>query len=82
MSVADQIAKIVRPNLKFASTDGPIDHSDSLGELGLDSLGSIEVLSQLEAHFEIYIPDESIDENTFDSIESLTGLIDPLIEKN
>ena len=70
-----RIEKIVRPHLKFLGADVPLRGDQSLGEAGLDSLASINLLVDLESEFGIAIPDELLDENTFSSLEQLEHLV-------
>ena len=78
-SLEDRIAQIVRPNLKFLTDDAELAPDASLGDLGLDSLASIDLLLDLEAQLNVEIPDESLDENTFSSITSLAATVKPLL---
>ena len=44
---------LVRPHLKFLSGESPLDIDQNLGEAGLDSMASIDLLVKLEEEFEI-----------------------------
>ncbi|MEM9016248.1 MAG: phosphopantetheine-binding protein [Verrucomicrobiota bacterium] len=68
--------EIVRPFLRFADPESAISPEDNLGELGLDSLASIELLVQLEEVFDVTIQDELITENSFGSLVELQKLIE------
>ena len=78
-NLQDQIAQIVRPKLKFLSEDAILQPDASLGDLGLDSLASIDLLLDLESQLHVEIPDELLDENTFASISHLSATLAPLL---
>lgn len=69
--------KILRPHLRFLPADEALDPLVGLGELGLDSMASINLLFDLEQAFEISVPDEAIDEETF----STTGHTERLLAR-
>lgn len=71
----EQIEKVLRPNLKFHASDAPLGADQNLGELGLDSLASINLLFDLETEFGVSIPDEALDENTFATLANLEAVI-------
>lgn len=74
-----RIEALLRPNLKFLPDGDPISADAKLGDLGLDSLASINVLYDLESEFGITIPDDLLDENSFTSIANLEKMLSPLI---
>jgi len=79
MSETDTLKRlqaIVRPHLRFLPPGAPLSADASLGEAGLDSMASIDLLLQLEDEFGIEIPDEALDENTFASLDRLRELVD------
>lgn len=49
-----------------------------LKDLGLDSLASIELLLDLEEHYEIAFPDELLTEETFSTASTLWAIINKL----
>ncbi len=79
ITLQSRIEKIIRPNLKFLTNDGPIERDQSLGDLGLDSLAAINLLFDIESEFAITIPDDALDENTFTSIAHLEAMLTPLV---
>jgi acyl carrier protein len=52
--------------------------NEDLKELGLDSMGSIELLLELEEAFNISFPDELLTEDTFSSASKLWESINEL----
>ena len=79
-SLIHRIGEIARPSLKFVNDDSPIPAHANLGEFGLDSLGSIDLLSNLESEFDFEIPDDLLDENTFSSLSHLETLVKTVLE--
>ena len=75
----ERIEQLLRPNLKFLTEGSSIPADASLGSLGLDSLASINLLFDLESEFDVTIPDDMLDENTFSSIAHLEALLLKLI---
>ena len=71
----ERVEKVLRPNLKFHAADAPLEPDQNLGELGLDSLASINLLFDLETEFGVTIPDEALDENTFATLANLEAVI-------
>jgi acyl carrier protein len=43
---------------------------------GLDSLGLVELVVRLEEYLEVEIPDTSLNDSVFDSLENLTALVE------
>lgn len=73
-----ELEGVVRPHLKFLKGDEPLGMEQDLGEAGLDSMASIDLLLDLEDHFGIQIPDESLTENTFLNLVEIQKLVDSL----
>jgi acyl carrier protein len=79
MQLADSLADIeavVRPHLKFLEADAPLGAEDNLGEAGLDSMASIDLLLDLEERFDITIQYDLLTENPFASLSEFAKLID------
>ncbi len=79
MKLADSLAEIeavVRPHLKFLEADAPLGAEDNLGEAGLDSMASIDLLLDLEERFDITIQDDLLTENSFASLSEIAKLIE------
>ena len=77
-SVIERLEDVVRPHLRFLKPGENLAPDQNLGEIGLDSLASINLLVEIEEEFGIMIPDEELDENTFNSLSSLETLIEKL----
>lgn len=57
MSIEDRVRKIIAEQLDV-SEDKVVPQASFMGDLGADSLDSVEVVMALEEKFEIEIPDE------------------------
>ncbi|MFI6991742.1 phosphopantetheine-binding protein [Nonomuraea wenchangensis] len=58
---------------------GAIDPAEDLQNAGLDSIASVELLLQIEAAYDIIIPDEALTQQTFTTPCTLWGVVAPLI---
>ncbi|MEM7602282.1 MAG: phosphopantetheine-binding protein [Verrucomicrobiota bacterium] len=67
-SLSERIRNVVLPHLRFLEPDVTLTSEDSLAELGLDSLASINLLFDLETEFDIQISDEVITDNSFTTL--------------
>lgn len=76
METLAALEALVRPHLKFLKAGDPLSPEDSLGELGLDSMASIDLLLALEEGFGIRIDDEQITENSFATLADLQRLVE------
>jgi acyl carrier protein len=56
-------AELVQIFSQFADKGARIDEgSDLVGDLGIDSLGVMELIQNIEDKFEVHIPDEALQE--------------------
>ena len=78
---SEKIRTVLRPHLRFLPKDQPIPANEDLGKLGLDSMGAINLLFDLEQTFEIKIPDELLTAETFETSATLEKTVRPLIQK-
>ena len=60
-----QFEELLRQVLPFLSADEPLDENTPLREYGLDSLGTVELLSALESAYRIRFSDEALTLETF-----------------
>jgi acyl carrier protein len=63
--------KIVRQRLSAIPADSPIPPDQSLFELGLDSVGAVTLLTELEDHFDIQFDDELLHLELFSGVTHL-----------
>lgn len=62
--------EVLLPHLPYAEGD-ELTASDDLAALGLDSMGVLSLLSDLETKFGLELPDEHLTEETFATVGSL-----------
>jgi acyl carrier protein len=68
--IPHEFQEILRSHLPYAET---VDFSpvDELASLGLDSMSVVQLLADLESGFDVDIPDDILDEETFATVGSL-----------
>ncbi|MFF2328571.1 MULTISPECIES: ATP-grasp domain-containing protein [unclassified Streptomyces] len=66
----EEYEEVLRRNLPYAK-DKSLTGDSSLQDLGLDSLGTVRLLADLEETFDCELPDEALEESTFASVDSL-----------
>ncbi len=71
----ENLEAVVRPHLKFLSATDPLGARQDLGEAGLDSMASIDLLLDLENSFGISISDDDLTENSFLNLEEILKLL-------
>lgn len=76
----DAIAAVVRPHLKFLPEGEILEPLRDLGELGLDSMASIDLLLDLERAFSITISDDELTENSFLNLEEIRKLLEQSVD--
>jgi acyl carrier protein len=70
-----ELEAVVRPHLKFLGAGEPLAPLQDLGEAGLDSMASIDLLLDLEKTFGVSIPDDDLTENSFATLEEIGRLV-------
>lgn len=70
-----RLLDILARHLRYA-TPGGLDLNRSLRDLGLDSMRAIELLFDVEATFDIVVPDELLNDETFATASSLWSAIE------
>ena len=68
---------LVRPYLKYVG-DKEVEPASSLRALGLDSMNAIELLFALEDQYGIVVPDDRLNDATFESPRSLWDVVEEL----
>jgi acyl carrier protein len=63
--------KIIRQRLPAIPLDDPVPPDQSLFELGLDSVGAVTLLTELEDHFNIQFDDHLLDLDLFSGVSYL-----------
>lgn len=72
-----EFAALLRPYLKYVA-EQEISGESRLRDLGLDSMRAIELLLALEDAYGVIIPDEQLNEATFETGSSLWAVIEDL----
>jgi len=72
--------KTLLAHLPFAD-DAELGPADDLAALGLDSMGVVQLLADLEETFGLELPDELITEETFATAGSLWDAVGDLIPR-
>lgn len=73
-----QFQEVLRPHLPYAvAEDLTID--DDLAALGLDSMGVVQLLADIENSYDVELPDEILNEETFATVGSLWGVLSTLV---
>jgi acyl carrier protein len=61
---------ILRRNLPYVGDKQLVENS-VLADLGLDSLGTVRLLAELEEVFALELPDAALDDSTFTTVQTL-----------
>lgn len=67
--------QILRRHLKYLEPGQALDPDRSLQDLGLDSMQAVELLFDIEDHFNRVLDDEDLNEQTFATARSLWDVI-------
>jgi acyl carrier protein len=76
----ESVEAVVRPHLKFLGVADSLGALQDLGEAGLDSMASIDLLLDLENHFGLSISDDDLTENSFLNLEEILKLLKASVE--
>jgi acyl carrier protein len=76
--IPHEFQEILRPHLPFADS-GELSGLDDLAGLGLDSMGVVRLMVDIENAYGVQVPDELLDERTFATVGSLWAAISPLV---
>jgi acyl carrier protein len=72
-----EIRQFVVDNFLFGQTDKPLDNEQSFLESGIiDSTGVLELITFLEAHYDISIADEELLPANLDSIARIASFVE------
>jgi acyl carrier protein len=74
----ERFERVVRANLQFLPAEQPLEESASLQDLGVDSMGTIQLLLELEEAFGVTFPDETLTAETFATPGSLWKVLHEL----
>ena len=73
----DAFADVVRPFLKFHG-GAPLTADSRLYDLGLDSMQAVELLFAIEDDYGVELPDDKLNDTTFETLGSLWTVVDSL----
>jgi acyl carrier protein len=74
--IDEKLLTIIKGHLNGVDTNDMTDFNKDLKDMGLDSLGSINLLLDIEETYDIVIPDEYLTDESFATISSLWELIE------
>jgi acyl carrier protein len=77
-SPTDRIAALIRPILAKHGIDRALGRDDDLGESGLSSLDTVNLMLAVEAEFDLKIPDRDMTPANFRSIARIEALVGAL----
>lgn len=70
---------ILRQHLPYADS-GDLDGSNELAGLGLDSMSIVQLLGDIEDGYDVELPDDIVNEDTFATVDSLWLALAPLVD--
>lgn len=79
--VTEKLLMILNKQLKFSEDAQSIPMEKTLESLGLDSMGAINLLLDIEDEFNISFPGEMLNEETFRTAASLREAVQLLISQ-
>jgi acyl carrier protein len=68
--VPRRFQEIVRPHLPYASAE-ELSADDDLAALGLDSMGVVQLLAAVEDGYQLELPDDLLDQDSFTTVGTL-----------
>ena len=74
-----RVVELIRRGAKLLDPDEELPGDRELMELGMDSFGLLELITDLELEFDILIPDEMLTRETFRSASSVTRAVRDLL---
>jgi acyl carrier protein len=74
----ERFESVVRANVPVLAASDPLLPSASLYDLGLDSMGTIQLLLELEETFAVTFPDDALKPETFATPEALWRVVHAL----
>ncbi|QZL04203.1 acyl carrier protein (plasmid) [Streptomyces sp. BHT-5-2] len=77
----EQFTAVLRPHLPYLPNDRELAPGDGLRELGLNSMQAIEVLFALEDAYGAAIPDDKLNDHTFETAGNLWEVVEQSREK-
>ncbi|WP_049575161.1 phosphopantetheine-binding protein [Nonomuraea sp. SBT364] len=78
LEIPDRFQSILRAHLPYAESGG-LTARDELSALGLDSMGVVRLMVDIENGYALELPDELLDESTFATVGSLWTALSTLM---
>lgn len=75
MADAEAIRTILARHGTLASTLDRLSDDDCLFDHGLDSFGAVQVMMDLEEHFEIEFPEHLLNRDTFSTVRNIQAFV-------
>lgn len=76
--IPDKFQDILRPHLPYADS-GDLVESSELSGLGLDSMSIVALLADIENSYDVELPDDILNEETFATVGSLWRTLSTLV---
>ncbi|MGH3859108.1 phosphopantetheine-binding protein [Actinokineospora sp.] len=76
--IPDKFQDILRPHLPYADS-GDLAAASDLGGLGLDSMSIVALLADIENSYDVELPDDILNEETFATVGSLWRTLSTLV---
>ncbi|PJM98522.1 acyl carrier protein [Streptomyces sp. CB01201] len=74
--IGEELQTVIRNQAPDLSEGRPLTADDKLLDLGIDSLGLVELIINIEESFSIVIPDEDMLADNFTSVGTVADLVE------
>ncbi|BAQ46843.1 MULTISPECIES: acyl carrier protein [Methylobacterium] len=81
MVSAQDIRTILARHGTLGITLDRLSEDDDLFDNGLDSFGAVQVMMDLEEHFEVEFPEDLLNRDVFSTIRSLRDLVSSQVQR-
>ena len=78
VEIPEKFQDILRQHLPYADT-GDLAPANELAGLGLDSMSIVQLLGDIENGYDVELPDDILNEDTFATVGSLWQTLAPLV---
>lgn len=78
MDIPRTFRKTLLAHLPYAESD-ELTETDDLAALGLDSMGVVQLLTDIEESYQVELPDELLSEETFMTVGSLWQAVSEVV---
>ena len=75
----ERLVQMLRRRLLYYETDQPLALDRPLAELGLDSLGKVQLILEVEDGFGVQIPEADLTEANFETARAVLRLLQRLL---